>query len=155
MSMTIYVLSDTRLRSIAEWQAAVDNEAFPLRFVPDGSDSKAVGNLRMQLRDKETEIECGFDDFDELEQTYPNVSFGHDWKYVLAFTWSTKIMQATATWMAATAYARAAAGVVFEAQEGKLLTAAQSLSMVREIERSLPEIEAMFEELAQQRSAKP
>ncbi len=153
MSMTIYVLSD-RLHSIAEWQAAVDAEAFPLRFAPDEPHGEAAGNLRILLRDQETEIECDFVDFDELKQTYPHVDFGRDWKYVLAFTWSTKIMQARATWLAATAYARAAAGVVFDAQEGKLLTAAQSLGIVQEIERSLPDIEVMFEELAQQRSAK-
>jgi hypothetical protein len=41
--MTIYVLSDPRLASIVEWQAAIDAEAFPLRFATDHPDGEPAG----------------------------------------------------------------------------------------------------------------
>lgn len=139
MSITIYVLSDSRLHSIAEWQAAIDGEFFPLRFVSDEPDGAAAGNLMVQLRDKETEIECDFDDFDEIKDTYKNADFSRDWKYAIAFTWASDFFQEIASWMAATAYARAGAGVVFDERQGKLLAPDACVNVVRELERTLPE----------------
>lgn len=35
MSMELFVLSDRRLASIAEWQRAINAESFPLRLSPE------------------------------------------------------------------------------------------------------------------------
>jgi hypothetical protein len=155
MSMTICVLSDSRLLSTAEWQRAIDNKGFPLRLTDDAPLAGFGGeNVAAVLDDEKLEVECSVVDFNELKETYPDVSFSHDWTYVLAFTWSVNLIRARAIWMAAAAYAHATSGVIFDEQEGRLLTSSEALDVVRDIERSLPEIEAALQEFAQQRSAK-
>jgi hypothetical protein len=154
MATMIYVLSDRRLHSIAEWQAAVDAEAFPLRFAPDEPDGQAVGNLRMQLRDKETEIECGFGEFNEVRETFGNDDFGRDWRCVIDFTWGSDFFREIASWMAATAYARATAGVVFDERQEELLTPDACVNVVRELERMLPERQEMVRAFREQLLAK-
>ena len=140
MSMQICVLADSRLASIAEWQKAIDVEGFPLQL----SDADSNVNLAARLPNEETSIEYGIYDFSELKETCKDISFGRDWRYAIAFTWSTDFSEEIAAWMAATAYARATDGVVFDEQEGRLFTPEESLQMTREIERRRPEMEAML-----------
>jgi hypothetical protein len=141
MSMTICVLADSKLGSIAEWQEAIDAEKFPLRL----SDADPTRNLAACLRNEETSIEYGIYDFGELKDAHKNTRFGRDWKYAIAFTWSSDFAEGIAAWMAATAYARATDGVVFDEQEGKLFTPDESLQIAHEIERRQPEMEAMLQ----------
>jgi hypothetical protein len=149
--MEICVFSDVRLASIAEWQASIETEGFPLRLPREKPlANSGGGNLRVQLRDKEAMIEYSVVDFSELEETYRNVNFGRVWKYVIAFIWSSAFAEEIVAWMAATAYARATCGLVFDEHEGKLLTPAESLEVVVELERSLPEKEAMLQSFLQQ-----
>jgi hypothetical protein len=148
MSMQICVLADSRLSSIAEWQKSIDNEGFPLWL----SDDDPNRNLVARLREMETSIEYGIYDFVELKDTYKHVNFGHDWKYVIAFTWSSDFVEDIAAWMAAIAYARAVDGAIFDEQEGRLFTPEESLQIVREIERLQPEMEAALRSFVQQLS---
>jgi hypothetical protein len=150
MSMQICVLTDSRLNSIVEWQQSIDAEGFPLRL----SGSEPGRNLVAQLRDEETSIEYGIYDFGKLKDTYRHVNFGRDWKYVIAFTWSSDFAEEIASWMAATAYARATDGIIFDEQEGKLFTPAESLEVTRDIERRRPELEAVLRTYVEQLSAK-
>ena len=155
MSTEICVLSDVRLASIAEWQASIKIEDFPLRL-PEGEPlaGAAGGNLLTQLRDKQTIIEYSVVDFSELKLTYKNVNFGHDWKYVIAFTWSSDFDEELVAWMAATAYARATGGVIFDEHEGKLHTPEESVQILREIERRQPELKTLLQNHLQGLSAK-
>jgi hypothetical protein len=151
MSMEICVLSDVRLASIAEWQTSIEAESFPLRLPREKPLSKSDGgNLRVQLRDKETMIEYSVVEFSELEEMYRNVNFGRVWTYVIAFIWSSAFAEEIAAWMAATAYARATGGFVFDEGEGKLLTPTEALGVVVELERSLPEKEVALQIFLQQ-----
>jgi hypothetical protein len=52
MSMTICVLADSQLGSVAEWQKAIDAEGFPLLL----SDADPTRNLAARLRDEETRV---------------------------------------------------------------------------------------------------
>jgi hypothetical protein len=140
MAMQICVLCDGRLDSIAEWQNSIDAEGFPLRL----SDTDPERNLSAHLRDEETSIEYDVHNFSELKDAYRHVSFGGDWKYAIAFTWSSDFAEEIAAWMAATAYARATNGVIFDEQEKKLFTPGESLQITREIERRRPEMEAIL-----------
>ena len=154
MSMEICVLSDVRLASIAEWQTAIETESFPLRLPREKSLAESGGgNLRAQLRDKETMIEYSVVDFSELKQTYRNVNFGREWRYVIAFIWSSDFDEELAAWMAATAYARASGGIVFDEHEGKLLTPEESIQVTREIERRQPQLKALLQAYFQELSA--
>jgi len=117
------------------------------------SDPDPNRNLAAQLGDQETSIEYGVYGFLELKETYKHVSFGQDWTYAITFTWSSDFAEEIASWMAATAYARATNGIIFDEQEGKLFTADQSLLVAREIERRRPELEAILRTYVEQLAA--
>lgn len=150
MSMQICVLANSRLSSIAEWQKSVDAEGFPLRL----SDPEPDRQLIARLREAETRIEYGIYDFGELKNTYKHVNFGRDWKYVIAFTWSSDLAEEIVAWMAASAYARAVDGIIFDEQEGELFSPEESLKVIHEIERRQPEMEAALRSFVQQLSPK-
>lgn len=155
MSMEICVLSDVRIASISEWQTSIETDSFPLRLPREKQLAESGGgNLRAQLRDKETMIEYSAVDFSELKQTYGNVNFGREWRYVIAFIWSSDFDEELAAWMAATAYARASGGIVFDEHEGKLHTPEESVQIAREIERRQPELKTLLQNHLQGLSAK-
>jgi len=154
MSIEISVLSNARLGSIAEWQKAIEGEGFPLRLHhSDGLDGQG-GSLAAQLRDRSTNIEYRFEDFDHLRHFYKGIDFGQHWKHVLAIPWIHGFDGLTAAWMAATAYARATGGAVFDLQEGKVFTPAEALEIVQDIDRTRPEVEATLRNLKQQRAVR-
>jgi hypothetical protein len=150
MAMQICVLSDHRLDSIAEWQKAIDAEEFPLRL----SDADPDRNLAAYLGDEDTSIEYDVHDFSELKDAYCHVNFDRNWKYAVAFTWSSNFAEEIAAWMAATAYARATSGVIFDEQEGKLFTPDESSEIAHDVERRRPAMEAMLRNYVEQLSAK-
>jgi hypothetical protein len=147
MSVEINVLSDSRLDSIASWQRSLDAEGLPLRLAHDVLFDEDGGTLTAHLHDRPTSFQCWIEDPADLMSTYKNINFGHSWKYVVTFPWIAGFDELIAVWMAATAYARATGGVVFDEQEGKLLTADESLQVVHDIERDLPQAEELARRL--------
>lgn len=147
MAMELFVLSDQQLGTVVDWQAAIDAEGFPLRLQGNNVIETLKGFLPAQLRDTSTGFECNLWPADELMRDRPDVNFGHVWKYVLVLRWSGNLSQVPAAWMAATAYAKATNGVVFDEEPGKIRTPAEASIMVEEIERDMPRIEAMLREL--------
>jgi hypothetical protein len=137
MSMEICVLSDKQLQSIAEWQGAINTESFPLRLSNQKAFTEINGFLPAWLREQRTGFECYHVEPSEIIDTYNEINFGHDWKYVLVFIWGGDSAQMQAAWMAATAYARVTEGIVFDNQAGELLSPTQSLQELRKIEREL------------------
>lgn len=147
MSIEISVLSDSRLGSIAEWQKAIDAEGFPLRL-PQGDElDEQGGSFVVELRGQATNIEYRFENFHRLKDFYRNVNFGHDWKHVVAIPWIHGFDGLTAAWMAATSYARATGGVVFDPQESKFFNPAEALEVVQDIDRTRPKVEATLRNL--------
>jgi hypothetical protein len=80
---------------------------------------------------------------DVLDATYHDVSFDRTWNHALAFRWGASFEANRAAWMAASAYARATDGVVFDTESGELLAPARAAEIVRELEAS-PIDEAMI-----------
>lgn len=152
MSIEIFVLSDFRLSSMAEWQKSIDAEGFPLRLPLDKPLAEVGGgDPTAQLRGKDTRIEYSVLSLEDLrEGSSGNFNFGHDWKYVLAFIFGGSFAEGTAAWMAATAYARATGGVVFEDQENKLFSPEQARKIANDFDRTKPEMEAMMENIKQE-----
>ena len=70
-------------------------------------------------------------DAGELIDDYTDIDFGHRWKHVLAFRWGADFAACLSAYMAATAYAKATDGVVFDPQEGEVLTPPKALEVVR------------------------
>jgi hypothetical protein len=140
--MEICVFSDTQLNSISEWQQAIDVEGFALQLSHDEPLAGLSGFLPSILRDKRTGFECYHVDPRELVNTYDNIEFGREWKYALELVWGGDFTEMQAACMAATAYARATSGIVFDPQASQLLTASQAFEVVHDNERVLPELEA-------------
>ncbi len=151
MSMEIWVFSDRQLNSIAEWQAAIDAEGYPLQLSTDAIFAKLRGFLPMRLREQPSGCECYHDPADELIEAWSNVDFGHAWKYALGFRWGGNLSALQAAWMAATAYAAATSGIVIDDQESRIRTAVESRSEVDDIVRNIPKMEEFLRDLKRRR----
>src|SRR5579863_8655359 len=135
MSMELWVFSDRRLNSIAEWQAAIDEEKYRLRLSSETPFEKLNGFLPAHVGEELTGFEYYHDDANVLIRNNSDLDFGHSWKYVLSFRWlGSKENEALAAWMAGTAYARATDGIVFNDQDGRFRSALEALEVVRDIE---------------------
>ena len=84
-------------------------------------------------------------------QDYPDIDFGGPWRHLFVFRWSTLPGSAGAC-CAAAAYAAAVGGVMFDPQEGPVMTPDQALDLARETEAGVPKIEKRFAESARARS---
>jgi hypothetical protein len=147
MAMELFVLSDRQLLSVTEWQAAIDGEGYPLLLDGNKSIETLKGFLPARLRDIKTGFECNPWPADEFMREMPSVNFGHAWKYVLAFRWGGNLSQVPAVWMAATAYANATDGVVFDEEAGLMRSPADARTVVEQIKREMPEMEALLRRL--------
>jgi hypothetical protein len=142
MSMELWVFSDQQLSSIVEWQSAIDAEAYPLKLDDMTPFENLKGFLPANLRGELTGFECYHDDADKLIRNNSDLSFGHNWKYALAFRWvGSKVNELRAAWMAGTAYAQATGGVIFDDQEARFRNGMEAREVVREVERDMPDID--------------
>lgn len=125
MAMEMFVLSDRELSSIAEWQAAIDASRFPLKL-HDADLKTHSGFLPARLNERLTGFECDHFPAAEFMSEIPEVDFGHNWMFVLAFRWIGDFNEMLAACMAAAAYAAATEGVVLDDQEEKIRTAMEA-----------------------------
>jgi hypothetical protein len=154
--MEICVFSDRILGSIAEWQQAIDAEGFPLRLSDDVPPSEVDGLLLGQLLDESTDFEFHPRDAQEMMEFYGPAKFDREWKCAFAFIWGgLNINNSPGSWMAATAYARATSGVIYDEEEGKLFSPATALDVARDLERFLPELKERQLRLMQRLATKP
>lgn len=138
--MQIYVLSDVRLKSISDWQDAIEREDFPLQLMDDSDFWTGSGFWPVTLEQRST----GFERYHVKPQEFRNnchgVQFDREWKYVLELVWGGDFAEMQAATMAATAYARATGGIVFDPQAGQFLTASEAFEDVQEDKRALAEL---------------
>jgi len=155
MSMELWVLSDKRLSSIADWQAAINSEGYPVNFDKTVSFESLRGFLPCHLRGQLAGFECYHDDAAEFMQRNDGFNFGHHWKYALGFRWlGSRENETLAAWMAGTAYARATDGIVVNDQDSRLRSAGESAEVVREIEHPSQAYEEAMRELRRRRGLK-
>lgn len=138
MSIEISVLSDRRLASTAEWQRAIDAERFPLRLDPEVQLDQANGFFPAHFGDKLTGFECYHDDAAETIGNYPDIDFGRPWAHALGLRIMGDDDELRASFMAATAYARATGGVVWDGESGEVMSPDRAAEVTREIERNTP-----------------
>jgi hypothetical protein len=149
MAMELQVFSDRRLNSMAEWQRAINTEGFALRLADDVHLPTASGFLPAKLDNQSTGFECYHDDAKKSMRFLGAGHFNHPWQYALGFRWGADFSQLDASWMAATAYAAATGGIIFDHEEGRVFTAQQGRELVAKFVRERPHTEALMEELAQ------
>ncbi len=147
MAMELFVLSNQQLPSVTAWQVAIDGEGYPLLLDANKPIEVLRGFLPARLRDVKTGFECNPWKADEFMRELPGVNFGRAWKYVLAFRWGGNLSQVPAVWMAATAYSKATDGVVFDEEAGIMRSPSDARTVVEEIEREMPEMEALLRNL--------
>jgi len=138
MTMSLWIFSDRELNGVAEWQAAVDAQGYPLRLSPDVDFERISGFFPMHSRGELTGFECYHEDLSDVRDNVPDVAIEHDWKFVLGFVWlGSKENELVAAWMAATAYVQATGGIILDGEEGALCTLADAQALVRRLEQPL------------------
>jgi len=142
MAMELHVLSERRLNSIGEWQRAIDAEYFPLQLAANLRFETLSGFVPVRLEGKTCGFECYHDDATVVMNDDGELNFGRSWTYALSFRIAGDFAELRAAWMAATAYAHATSGVVFDPQDDRLYDYKQAREAVREIERNWPVVEA-------------
>jgi hypothetical protein len=142
MSMELYVFSDVQLTSMDAWQQAIDAAGMPLQLSTRVAFSELKGALPARLRDKATAFECDHWNAAELIAEYSDIDFGRQWKHALAFRWGSNVHDGIAAYLAASAYARAAGGVVLDCEQGRLVSPERVADIAADLERSVPMIEA-------------
>ena len=147
MAMEIFVLSDRQVDSVAEWQAEIDAEGFPLRLSTDRPFNDLSGHLPAQLNREPVWFECDHFDSAELMAHYSDVDFGHDWAFVLAFRIGPTFKALLGVWIAATAYARVTDGILFDETEAKLFPPDDALKLTRDLQQDIPRLEQQIKEL--------
>lgn len=150
MAMEMHVFSDRQLNSIAEWQRAVNLEGYALQFSDDVRLDAVSGLVPVTWRDKQTGFECYRDDAREAMNGYGRSHFSSRWKYALGFRWLGEVAELQVAWMAATAYARATGGIIFDPEAGRTYSASEAAKVVSDIEGSLPAIEAAMRALEEE-----
>jgi len=138
MSIEVSVLSDRRLASTEEWQRAIDAEGFSLRLDPDVVLDEASGFFPAQLGGKSTGFECYHDDAAELIAENTDFDFGRPWTCALGLRVGGDMSEVCAAFMAATAYARATGGIVWDGESGDLMSPDRAVEVTRDIERDVP-----------------
>jgi hypothetical protein len=154
MAMELNIFSDRRLGSIAEWQQAIDAEGFPVQLARDVDLSTASGFLPVDLRSKRTGFECYQDEAWEMMESLGRSNFDRDWKFAFGLRWGPDFTALDSAWMAATAYAAATGGVIFDYEEAKIFTPDQARELIRRFEREQPMLDALIKEVTRKIAGK-
>jgi hypothetical protein len=147
MSMELHVFSDCQLDTIAEWQRAIEIEKYPLRLTADVQLAAVQGLLPAMLDDKQSGFECYRDDAAKTMEFLGNEHFHRRWAFALGFRWGGDFSQLDAAWMAATAYAGATDGIIFDHEEGRVFSAQQGRELVAKFVRERPQMLAHMDEI--------
>src|SRR5262245_58434781 len=151
MAMELFVLSDRRLASLAEWQDSITAVAFPLRLSTDTPLQALNGFLPVLLNGRSTGFECAHWDAGRLMAECPDLDFGHRWRYALSFRFGgTDLYEGPAAFMAASAYARATDGMVLDWEQGELIAPQQAAALARDLEKDIPAMEAAMRRVVEQ-----
>jgi hypothetical protein len=137
MSIEIFVLSDRKLGSIAEWQQAIDREGFDLKLDTSRPIEALQHHLPAQRGEHHAGFECDHWDAAEILDGCDDMDFGHRWTQCLAFRFGGDFYALWGANAAAAAYARATDGVVFDTEAGEVLLADKAVEMTRQLERDL------------------
>jgi len=149
MSMEIYIFSDRQLESITGWQRAIDTAGFPLQLSNAIAFEKVRGVLPVQLGEQPTAFECVHWNAPKMMTELDYIEFDHKWKYMLALRMTGQTSEVIAAYMAASAYAHATAGAIFDCEEGKFISAQRAAEIAREIEFAAPRLQEMIDRAVQ------
>jgi len=142
MSIEMFVLSDRRLASIAEWQEVVDREGFAVKLLTGATFDELGGFLPVRYGDVEAGFECYHEDAAAIMDMCEDVDFGHRWKHALGLRFGGNLDALFGANACGAAYAKATGGVFFDTEANEILTAEKALQSARDIEKDLPRLRA-------------
>ncbi len=139
MSLEIHVLSNRQLHSTAEWQTAIEAEGFRLNLSTEGELTEANVFFPAVLNDTKSGFELYHDEARELTTNYAayGVKIEGNWRHALSFRWGSLDHEGISAFMAATAYARATDGVVFDPQDGRVMSPDESREIAKKWEKQI------------------
>jgi len=156
MSVDLYVLSDRRLVSLAEWQQAVDGERPELVLPADTSIDELDGFLPVRWNGMSTGFECSHVSARDVIKSSEVIDFGREWAHALAF-YTQGFEELLVAYIAAAAYAKATGGVVFDPQQTLVMSPPRAFEMAGQTERDIPKakeaLEAIGRELRRKHSS--
>lgn len=153
MSMELLVFSDRRLRSMSEWQRAVDSDRLGVVLPLDESIDSLHGYLPVNHFGKKTGFECAHRDAAKMMAFCQGVNFGHPWTQCLCFIWGGDFDEALAAYMASAAYAKAAEGIVYDPQDDVIMSPREALDAARRLEDELPKAKQTVADFVKKLSA--
>ena len=139
MSIEIFVMSDRRLGSMAEWQKAIEQEGFDLRLEASRPSEALRGHLLAWRGSESAGFVCDHRDPAALldDDDLADIDFGHRWTQTMAFCLGGDLLALWGAFAAATAYARATGGVVFDGESREVMTPDKAAEVVRDLELEL------------------
>ena len=153
--MELHILSDRRLLSTREWQAAIDAQGYPLQLQSDTDLASASGFLPVRLNNGTTGFECFNDDAAQTMKFLGESNFDHPWRFALGMRWlGSRGMELQSAWMAAIAYATAVDGIIFDHEEGRVFTPEQARVVLRDVVRGLASLDAILVKVKERFSPK-
>jgi hypothetical protein len=137
--MELYILSDRKLDSIMDWQAAINANGFTITLDDSRPFADLRGFLPASFDGEASGFEC--DHWDGAELVADLVSDGFEidrpWKHVLAFRWGSDFTECVAAYSAGASYARATEGVMFDCEEGRLYEPKDAIELARKLAMDL------------------
>ena len=106
---------------------------FALRLDTSRPFEELSGHLPAHRGEQHAGFECDHWEADEIIEGYGDVDFGHRWKENLAFRLGGDSWALWGAYAAATAYARATGGVVFDPQAGEVMTPDRAAEVTRQV----------------------
>lgn len=143
----IFVFSDRRVGSMADWQRAIDNEGFALKLSTNSVTDELTGFLSAKLGNKDAGFECDQADAATLMARYPDVDFGHAWRFARVFRGDPDLKSNIASWVGAVIFAKVTGGKIFDPRDRKLYAPEQALDPLREFERDILQVEDELKKL--------
>jgi hypothetical protein len=135
----MFVLSDRRLASLAEWQRAIDSRGMRLSLSTGTPIDRLSGYLPVRSREVATGFECSHCNAEEIIALYQDIKFARAWSSAIAFNWH-DFGEGLAAYQAAAAYAKAVDGVVFDPQESLIMSPEQAFAAAEQFETDMPKM---------------
>jgi hypothetical protein len=141
MSMELFVFSDKRPDTIAEWNAALADIGFDV-VIDAGRIADLRGSQPTKLREREVWIEYDHFHPGEFFQEQDYVKQERSWKYLLALRFGGDFHALAAAEMLAAAYAKVTEGVVLDEYEPVFRGWQEMAHRARTTEEQIPTLEA-------------
>jgi hypothetical protein len=153
MARELFVFSDKRPDTVAEWNATLADIGFDV-VIDAGRVADLSGSQPTKLRGHDVWIEYDHFDAAKFFEDQDYVKKERDWKYLLAFRWGSDIYAHPAVFMVAAAYAKATDGVVLDEWEPIFRKWDEVAEIARQADLETPKVEAWLREREQERNKK-